>query len=45
MTWIEVADGLPVIGQRIVAEYKTGQVWAGRYFGVKQNFLRWLALP
>ncbi len=43
--WIPATEGLPEKGQRIVCEYKTGEVWAGKYFGVKQSFERWMPLP
>ena len=44
--WIEYGiDSKPVLGQRIVCEYKTGEVWAGKYGGAKHSFLRWLPLP
>lgn len=29
--WIDAKERLPQEGQRVVCEYKTGEVWAGRY--------------
>ncbi len=44
--WIEYGiDSKPLLGQRIVCEYKTGEVWAGKYGGAKHSFLRWMPLP
>ena len=46
VAWIEYGiDSKPVLGQRIVCEYKTGEVWAGKYGGAKHSFLRWMPFP
>lgn len=45
MNWISAKHQLPARGQRIVCEFAQGSLWAGKYQGVKQSFVRWMPLP